>query len=76
MTAWYEIRNGALLHPKYDAEKEGILTEVAEVASLEGISLPFRQMWEQIHEVCRRTSANFSSMLQDVKHHRRWKLII
>ena len=70
MTAWYETRNGALLHPKYDAEKEGILTEVAEVASLEGISLPFRQMWEQIHEVCRRTSANLSSMLQDVKHHR------
>lgn len=70
MTAWYEVRNGELLKPKYDADKEGILNEVVEVASLEGISLKHQQMWEQIHEVCRKTSANFSSMLQDLNHQR------
>lgn len=70
MTAWYKIRNGELLNKKYDAEKEGILTEVMDAAAMEGVLLHRRQMWDLIHEVCRQTSENFSSMLQDLNHRR------
>lgn len=70
LTAWYGIRNGDLLNPEYDQEKKAILTEVIHVASLEEIRLPEQKMWKQIHQVCRYTAMNFSSMLQDIQNKR------
>ncbi|MGA8943208.1 MAG: 2-dehydropantoate 2-reductase [Thermoactinomyces sp.] len=70
LTAWYEIRNGELLNSKYDEEKKSILTEVIHVVSLEENRLSEQKMWKQIHQVCRHTAMNFSSMLQDIKNKR------
>ena len=41
--------------------------ETAQVASAQGIHLPFSDPVLSVEEVCRRTASNHSSMLQDVK---------
>jgi 2-dehydropantoate 2-reductase len=67
LTALLKIPNGELLERPSAREMMGILaTEAASVARAENIDLPFDDAVAAVEEVARKTSANHSSMLQDV----------
>lgn len=74
LTALLGIRNGALIH---NAElvklAQILLAEAGTVAESRGIQLD-EDLWEQIMNVCVRTAANHSSMLQDVSAGRRTEI--
>ena len=68
LTALLNVPNGELLNRQAARELMGRLArEVAEVARLEGVELPFRDPVAAAEDVARRTSMNQSSMLQDVR---------
>jgi 2-dehydropantoate 2-reductase len=48
--------------------------EAAQVALARQISLPYDDVISAVESVCRATSANVSSMLQDVLRHRRTEI--
>jgi len=67
LTALLRIPNGELLNRPTAHEMMGKLArEVAEVAHAENIRLPFDDPLAMAEEVARKTTANRSSMLQDV----------
>ena len=67
LTALLKIPNGELLQRPSAREMMGILAnEAASVAHAENIHLPFDDPVAAVEEVARKTSANHSSMLQDV----------
>jgi 2-dehydropantoate 2-reductase len=67
LTALLKISNGELLNRPSARELMGRLArEVAEVARLENVRLPFADPTAAAEDVARRTGANHSSMLQDV----------
>lgn len=71
LTALLRIPNGGLLH-RHDARllMKSVVEEAVAVARSEGIALEAENMLRKAEEVCRRTSANRSSMLQDVERGR------
>ena len=67
LTALLGIPNGELLsRPSARKLSASLAREVAVVAAKKGIALPFADPVTVVEEVARRTSANQSSMLQDV----------
>ncbi len=67
LTALYEIRNGELIaHAGIREVMRRIWDEAVGVAEKEGIE-PVRDTWEELIKVCRNTSQNRSSMLQDIE---------
>ncbi len=68
LTAILNIPNGELLKRPSACELMGALAlETAAVAVASGIELPYADPVEVVEEVARSTSANYSSMLQDVR---------
>lgn len=67
LTALLRVPNGNLLEvPSARALMGALAQETAQVAAAEGIELPFLDPVSAAEEVARRTSANRSSMLQDI----------
>jgi len=67
LTALLRVPNGELLNrPSAREMMARLASEVAEVARAEKITLPFNDPVAMVEEVARKTSANQSSMLQDV----------
>jgi 2-dehydropantoate 2-reductase len=67
LTALLRVPNGKLLElPSAREMMEALAEETAQVAQSENIQLPFPNPIAAAEEVARRTSANHSSMLQDV----------
>ena len=67
LTALLRVPNGELLNrPSAREMMAKLASEVAEVAHAEKIKLPFDDPVAMVEEVARKTSANQSSMLQDV----------
>ena len=67
LTALLRVPNGKLLElPSAREMMEALAEETAQVAQAENIQLPFPNPIVAVEEVARRTSANHSSMLQDV----------
>lgn len=67
LTALFQIPNGKLLEsPPAHELMVALALETAEVAALQGISLPFADPVAVVEDVARRTASNFSSMYQDV----------
>ncbi len=67
LTALLRIPNGALLHiPEGKAAMEQILSEAVQVANALDYSMNLEETVEQALDVCRKTSPNHSSMLQDL----------
>lgn len=67
LTAILKIPNGKLLESPPAREMMGALArETAQVAAMQGISLPFDDPAAAVEEVARRTAANHSSMFQDI----------
>ncbi len=71
LTALFDITNGRLLTlPETSAMVAPLCAEIASVAKAESIALSAESIEAEVHRVCRLTSANISSMLQDVRQHR------
>ncbi|MGN7470046.1 ketopantoate reductase family protein [Brevibacillus sp. SAFN-007a] len=70
LTALFEIPNGALLDSPYpQGLMRELFEEAAQVAAFAGQKIGEAD-WQDIVTICRNTSRNLSSMLQDVKRHR------
>lgn len=67
LTALFQIPNGKLLEsPPAHEMMAALALETAEVAALQGITLPFTDPVAMVENVAERTASNFSSMYQDV----------
>lgn len=70
LTALLGVRNGELLEAKqWRVLMRDIVDEGLTIAQAEGVQLP-ETLWEEVEDVCRRTAANRSSMLEDVSRRR------
>lgn len=70
LTAIFDVPNGGLLHHPYTVSlMRELFDEAANVASQYGQKLGETD-WQEILTICRNTSRNLSSMLQDVKRGR------
>lgn len=71
LTAILQVKNGDLLTSEsWMAIMKNLYEEGITVAAAQGIQFS-HDVWDSILQVCRNTAANYSSMLQDVIHHRR-----
>lgn len=68
LTALLEVPNGELLErPGARQLMRAAAQETAQVAAALGVQLPYADAAEQVEMVARRTAANHSSMLQDIR---------
>ncbi|WP_164491738.1 ketopantoate reductase family protein [Staphylospora marina] len=65
-TAILEIPNGDLLHERHAPLLRAVVEEAVRVAEAIGVRLDANRMLEKVVNVCRNTSGNRSSMLQDL----------
>ncbi|QSX34625.1 2-dehydropantoate 2-reductase [Shewanella avicenniae] len=70
LTAIEDIPNGALAAEKYQHTISAVLTELMQVANLEGIELDSAFVSERVKQVISLTADNYSSMHQDVAFQR------
>ncbi|GGP64820.1 2-dehydropantoate 2-reductase [Shewanella algicola] len=70
LTALNKCANGQLAAEEYQPQINAIIDELVDVAKCDGIDLDPAQLSYRVKQVIRLTSANFSSMYQDVTHHR------
>ncbi|MBV7315907.1 2-dehydropantoate 2-reductase [Shewanella sp. NIFS-20-20] len=70
LTALNNCTNGELAKPEYAAQILTIINEFIAVAAAEGIALNPQQLLARVTQVITLTSANYSSMHQDVYHGR------
>ncbi|MEJ2690333.1 MAG: 2-dehydropantoate 2-reductase [Deltaproteobacteria bacterium] len=74
LTAIHELTNGQLLEdPALTTTMRAAITEAEDVAKARGIALA-GDSFAGTAAVCRATSTNISSMLQDVRHHKRTEI--
>ncbi len=75
VTAIHNITNGELLeNPKARKQAFAAAKEAEAVATALGVILPYSDLNMTITETCQTTSSNQSSMLQDIKNHRRTEI--
>lgn len=70
LTAIHNVNNGALLTEQFQPSVEAITREVHRVMQAEGINYQYGYLVDNVRHVMQATSANFSSMHQDVYHRR------
>lgn len=71
ITALHNCQNGALADGAFDKQINALLQEICQLASLSGIDMVFTEIVQKVQQVIHSTSANYSSMQQDVAHQRR-----
>ncbi|AQS39427.1 ketopantoate reductase [Shewanella psychrophila] len=74
LTTIENCANGTLSSPKYEQEIYDIVTELVDVAMATGITLDKLALTNRVYSVIELTSANFSSMHQDVANKRRTEI--
>ncbi|WP_105166842.1 ketopantoate reductase family protein [Pseudoalteromonas sp. T1lg23B] len=74
LTALHQIPNGQLRQPKFSATILALLNEACTVANKAGVKVSLPQALDSAYLVMSRTSANFSSMAQDLKHGRKTEI--
>jgi len=71
LTALYDVPNGSLLENRHTLElMRELFSEASAVAAANGQKMGEAD-WQEIVTICRNTSRNLSSMLQDVKRQKR-----
>jgi len=74
LTAILNIRNGELLESEYSMNlMKALFAEACGVLEMEAASIT-EALWENVLEVCKKTAANSSSMLQDIRACRRTEI--
>ncbi|ABV38049.1 2-dehydropantoate 2-reductase [Shewanella sediminis HAW-EB3] len=74
LTAIHNCSNGKLAEEQYCNQISATVTELAEVASADGIELDKSALINRVYEVIGLTAANFSSMHQDVLNKRKTEI--
>ncbi|MGF1784783.1 2-dehydropantoate 2-reductase [Photobacterium swingsii] len=74
LTALHQCKNGELTQQKYQTALMNICQEVAEIMCAEGYLTTAETLKEQADQVIQATANNFSSMNQDVCHHRQTEI--
>jgi len=68
LTALLEVRNGQLLNNNvWTKVLHGAALEARNVALAQKVQLPYADVIARVNEICKMTSNNFSSMLQDIQ---------
>ena len=70
LSAFYNVKNGALISPKYNSDIFNLLSEACFVANKLGIAVTLSDLLESAYKVMSATANNFSSMHQDIAHNR------
>ncbi|MBB1362737.1 2-dehydropantoate 2-reductase [Shewanella sp. SR44-4] len=70
LTVLNQCANGQLAATEYQSQISAIIDELVEVAKYDGIILDKAAVKARVYQVIELTSANFSSMYQDVAHSR------
>src|SRR5690606_31726039 len=74
LTAVLEVSNGKLLELKLQTVIMQLIKELCLVADAKGFYLNQTEIYHQVAEVCRKTSKNISSMLQDIQNKRQTEI--
>lgn len=74
LTALHQCRNGELAKPSYRAQISRICREIAVVMNRLDIGVSAEQLQQRVEQVTKQTAANYSSMLQDVRHGRQTEI--
>jgi 2-dehydropantoate 2-reductase len=74
LTALNKVKNGELIHAKYQPIIDTLLSEIITVAHCQHIHLDKQSLHQKITQVIINTAQNNSSMLQDVLNHRRTEI--
>ena len=74
LTALHDVPNGTLLDGRFNSEIEVICTETAAVMRASGIPVDAATLISRVRDVAAATAANYSSMHQDVTHHRQTEI--
>lgn len=70
LTALHHCANGQLANDEYQHQIAAIIEELVHVAKWDGIVLDRALLSARVYQVIKLTAANYSSMYQDVAHHR------
>ncbi|MBB1268562.1 2-dehydropantoate 2-reductase [Shewanella sp. SR44-3] len=70
LTAIHQCQNGALAAPQHQDTIRALLLELIPVAKAQGVELEFASLLEKVNQVISLTAQNYSSMYQDIAHHR------
>ncbi|MGI2169183.1 ketopantoate reductase family protein [Shewanella sp. MF05960] len=70
LTALHHCANGQLANDEYWLQIAAIIEELVHVAKCDGIELDPVLISARVYQVIKLTAANYSSMYQDVAHHR------
>ena len=74
LTAINGVRNGALVGQEYTQQIVSLCQETAAVMTACGYPTTTTELQQSCYQVIKATANNFSSMHQDVKHHRRTEI--
>ncbi|HBO24222.1 MULTISPECIES: 2-dehydropantoate 2-reductase [unclassified Providencia] len=72
LTVEYNDKNGALIHHVKQVER--IIDEICQVMTAEGLHTDKAELTEYIYGIIDNTKDNYSSMLQDIRNHRRTEI--
>jgi len=70
LTALNDCRNGELAYPKYTQQLDTIVEEISQLTTALNLGLSYQSLRNTVNDVIEKTALNFSSMHQDVTHHR------
>ncbi|OEF26305.1 ketopantoate reductase family protein [Vibrio rumoiensis] len=70
LTAIHQCRNGELASDKFKAQISWLIDEICQVISAEKIEISHQDLVDNVYRVIQSTAQNFSSMNQDIAHHR------
>ncbi len=74
LTAIHQVNNGELAKPEYQERIKAIVREFVAVAAEAGYAFVFAEILSVVQQVIAKTSANYSSMLQDIRLQRRTEI--
>lgn len=74
LTALNSCKNGALAHSGYSQSIQDIISELILVAKHENLPIKQSLIQERVQQVIKLTQNNYSSMYQDIAHHRQTEI--
>lgn len=74
LTAIEQCNNGDLKEKRFNDTIKGVVSELVQVAKLDGITLAYSSLLTRVYDVIQLTATNRSSMLQDITHHRKTEI--
>ena len=70
LTAIHQCRNGKLANDQFKKQISILIKEISQVLNAENIAISHQSVVDNVYRVIESTAQNFSSMHQDIAHHR------